>query len=411
VVSNILISNSYGDAIQWIERNHISEDHTTSELSPKIKESLNTNLKEKRFVFLGEPDHYFEEKYSYRLKFIEHLLTMDYFHILDEMGFQDGRMVNSYLETGDENYLNKIGLYGFKYSSPLFASKSTFVKSAKRYMRKLRELKLRYPKLRYGGFDLDIGPGNAYLLFDHYYLQLSQYSDFNTFYLHLEASKGSPNLDDKIFNLESAQSELVRVDQKLAKVLNLEDYTLFKNSMRNFLSSFIFQKGFENYSSELFAWREYRMFENMEYIFKSSNIKNEKIIMLGHNGHLTKVTKDVREVGGEEHWYTIGTWLSEKFPNEVYAIWSLIGKGRHRGHGCPPRKSCDFSSPVNTLEYDLLNINSDKSLYFTVSKKNFSGNDGIYNTYVNGIQVTEGPLAKQVDAIYFIPVVRDLQKN
>ena len=63
----------------------------------------------KRFVFLGEPDHFIVEKYPFRLLFIQHLLGRGWRHVGMETGRSVGWRVDRYLETGDASDLSTEG--------------------------------------------------------------------------------------------------------------------------------------------------------------------------------------------------------------------------------------------------------------------------------------------------------------
>jgi erythromycin esterase len=395
-------------AIDEIRENAIKSQINLNSLNKDESNFLNKGILDKKFVFLGEADHFFEEKYAYRLKFIEFLLSKGYTHILDEMGISDGEMVQRYLETGNEDYLKKVGLYGFKYGQPLAESSRKFVLSSKRYLRKLRKLKQKYPGLIYGGFDLDMYPGTTYLQLDEFFERNKK--------TYLEKLKVLINVSKKhsgqlqAITLDTAYKNFLNIKNKLANDLSKKDLIHLELILRNFLRSVELREKFKT-GKDIFnvlAWREEQMFKNM--IARSElDPEDQKYILLGHNGHLTKTVKDYRDLNGVQQWYAIGSWVNDNYPNQSYAIWSLIGHGEHSGHGCEGGKTCYFSAPKNTLEYELLKIENKNTLLVSTQLESFSNENRIIKTLVNGIEILEGPLADQADAIYFIPEVSDVR--
>lgn len=387
--------------------NAIHSEISSATLSDLEKEFLKPNVKGKRFVYLGESDHYFEEKFTYRLKFIEYLLSQGFSHILDELGVSDGEMVQRYLETGDEDYLKQVGLYGFQYGKPLGESKRNFVISSKRYMRKLRSLKLKYPSLVYGGFDLDMVPGTAYLQLDDFFSKY-QFPFLENFKELVERSKSFEG-EEQLKLLKKSYSVFLSLKPKLKIQLGELEFVHFELIFRNFVASIEMRERFlpANYSRKDLDWREKQMFKNMLARFQLDPAE-QKYVLLGHNGHLTKTVEQYKNLNGVQQWYAIGSWISDRFPDQVYAIWSLIGRGEHSGHGCEERKTCYFSSPRSTLEYKLLGYEAEKTLLFSTQLPRFLQSKKLVKTYVNGIEILEGPLALQADAIYFIPKVNDV---
>lgn len=390
-----------------IQENAIASDIYSASLSQEEKNFLDPKIKDKRFVFLGEPDHYFEEKFSYRLKFIEHLLSQGFTHILDEMGVSDGEMVQNYLETGDEDYLKKLGLYGFKYGQALTESDRNFVRSSKRYLRKLRLLKLKHPKLIYGGFDLDIYPGTAYLQLDDFFKKY-KFAFLNEFENSVNLSKSFSG-GERLERLRKAYKDFLKVKYRLSRYLEEKELIHFQLILRNFVASVEIRERFStsNYSKEDLVWREEQMFKNMLARFQLDPAQ-QKYVLLGHNGHLTKTVDQYLDLNGVQQWYAIGTWINDHFPKQAFGIWSLIGQGEHSGHGCENKETCYFSSPESTLEYELLKIETERSLLFSTQLPSLKNSKELIKFFDSGSVIYQGPLSLQADAIYFIPRVSDV---
>ena len=75
-------------------------------LNERAQAALDRMLAGKRFVFLGEPDHFIVEKYPFRLLLIQHLFGRGWRHVGMETGRSVGWCVDRYLETGDASQLH-----------------------------------------------------------------------------------------------------------------------------------------------------------------------------------------------------------------------------------------------------------------------------------------------------------------
>ena len=385
------------------------KDDFDFELAAEITQSLTEDLKDKSIVFLGEADHYHYEKFLYRLRFIEKLAEMGYTNIYAEIGYADGIMVNRFLETGDEDYLKHVGLYGFVYGESLKYSNVNFIKEVVRYLKKLREIKLKFPSLKYHGFDLDMRPGTAFVFLDEY-LQKNRFKRRSTNTLlrvqtEISKAKKAIELEDKLKYIEKAYIIAKRdlnIDQEF-----LFHLVQFKNSLMYQIKSLVKGRSVETIYEDL-QWREDRMVEIMLHHEKKNYFK-EKSIYLGHNGHLSK--SNAANANGERYtyWDIIGAWITDRYKDQVFAIWELIATGEHSGHGCPNfYKTCDVKLIPESLE-DLIfnNIEKEYPLYFKNTKV-MHAFDNELKTTVQGDYTSKGKYSEYLDAYYFIPVVRDV---
>lgn len=401
----------------WIGNNHIIAP-LDEPMPDSLQNSLKASLVGKRMVFLGESDHYFHEKFKYRLKFIEQLLDQGFYNIIAELGLADGKMVNKYLETGDEDYLKKVGLYGFNYGHDLKYRKGNFTKELVRYYKKLRKLKEKYPQLTYTGFDLDAYPGTFLLEFEDFkntklYQELLRDTDFEEVVnLISDVQKNADNMrvypavNELIFLLQEALEKTILLPTKFTDLPEMKEFVF---DFRIFLDSVVFRRKMikKEYTSENFAWREKRMFQIMTKRFMEDP-RDHKYIFLGHNGHLVRT--DEPNAKGESYtsWATIGDWITDRNPDEVFAIWSFIGRGEHSGHGCPFGNTCSFEAKKDSLEEDLLKIASSKEIYFRNSSVIEKHEDEIFTLDAGTVEAW-GKYGSLADAFYFIPVVQDLK--
>ncbi len=149
--------------------------------TPQELRSISDDLERARVVFIGEPDHYIAEKYDYRLLLMRALFEHGYRHIGMEMGLSDGMRIDRYLETGDERYLDRVALYGYRGDArpdrasippPLEAVAGqpfydSFISEERAFLRRLREINAALgpgeERLHWFGWDIDVtAPGGGY---------------------------------------------------------------------------------------------------------------------------------------------------------------------------------------------------------------------------------------------------------
>jgi erythromycin esterase-like protein len=67
----------------------------------------------------------------------------------------------------------------------------------------------------------------------------------------------------------------------------------------------------------------------------SDNNISKKLVLLGHNMHLTKKSDQITSFNlcGQQvpMWNSVGTYIAEKFRDQVFSVWMLCGSGTHSG--------------------------------------------------------------------------------
>lgn len=389
--SILIFNNAYATDYHGIVHDSLPDTLYESDFSQDLKNILSKLSNNKNVIFLGESDHYFSEKYDYRLKFIRFYLDQGIYNLVDEMGQEDAYWVNEYLNSGNEELLNYLGLYGFRYGKEPRDSKRKFVIASKLYLKELYKLKQKYPKLNYAGFDLDMSPGNFFLRFDRLSTQLNKCS--SKLIDLIENSKTDRSI------IKTAYSYFKKNEQKIASCLGNMLHIEFSHYLYNFMQSLRFPQMLKEDVMKALAWRERRMFEYADKRHKNS----ERFIYMGHNGHLMKNGDEFVDLSGNRLWYTIGEYLNRdlKIPN--LGIWSIFAKGTHSGHGCPQGGDCYFEAPSETFEANIYKLNSKENLLIKTNSKYFDGSK--FLTYENGIDPYKTSFKKETDLIYFIPEI------
>jgi len=145
---------------------------------------LDPLVTEKRFAYVGEPDHFIHEKYAYRLLMLKYLAGRGFTHLGEEIGASDGMRIDRFLGTGDESHLERIAIYG--YSGAIRTDRddtptgilrdsfgaayptAQFAAEQKRFAHGIREIGAHLEsaesgsRLHFFGFDIDALPGGGY---------------------------------------------------------------------------------------------------------------------------------------------------------------------------------------------------------------------------------------------------------
>ncbi len=151
--------------LAWARRSAIPMPASHEELlSDRAQGALGGILEGKRFVFLGEPDHFIVEKYPFRLTLIQYLFGRGWRHVGMETGRSVGWRVDRYLETGDASCLSTEGAESPSPADLAIHDKTLeFVEAHEEnaFPEQLRQINERRApgtaRLHYWGYDLDLG--------------------------------------------------------------------------------------------------------------------------------------------------------------------------------------------------------------------------------------------------------------
>lgn len=102
--------------VTWVDEHAVHFNYSIDwhNVNPDDLSFLDNFFEGKRIVYLGESDHWVNQKYDYRLILIRYLFNKGWRRIGMEMDFCDGKHIDRYLETGDSSHLERIALYGYK---------------------------------------------------------------------------------------------------------------------------------------------------------------------------------------------------------------------------------------------------------------------------------------------------------
>jgi erythromycin esterase-like protein len=154
------------------------------------------------------------------------------------------------------------------------------------------------------------------------------------------------------------------------------------------------------------AAREKVMQRHVKFILSQMK-PNDKLVLMGHNRHLSKESGLIKKVGsaspGGYHGPSLGTYINRLLPDQVFSIWLLHGQGL----GSQPY--AELKNEYTIIPGTLNSILSEVASNFLILTsgvpllKNEIDITGIYNA------VFRTSIAKQADAIFFIREVSPLR--
>lgn len=335
------------DFVEWVRESAINLRTTEWDKIDSSKLSaLEETFKGKRFVYLGEPDHGIHEKYDYRLILIRYLFENGWRHIGVEAGFSDGKKLDRYLETGDTAHIDAHyqrharqgrddrakGVPGAR--DPEFLA---ILRSEKTwFLEQLRSLSESHsPKsarLHWFGFDLDSSPGGGYadaetLLRPHESQPLIQ-----SILQRLALVDGETRMQE-VRRLRDLLEFLHRNGAELRQCLGTTHTRELQRSIRCLADSFRFTEALQA-EPDSPEWRQ-SMAKREEIMCRQLDewidglSPTDKVILLGHNLHLARNSTAIRVEGTPIGRRNIGTYLADRFPDQVCSIWMFYDRGRH----------------------------------------------------------------------------------
>jgi erythromycin esterase-like protein len=394
-------------------------------------------LEGKRFVFLGEPDHFFIEKYSFRLTFIQYLFANGWQHLAMENGRSVGWRIDQYLKTGDASYwhfdlprnphnpldaatLGRMSEFIGRYEY------SSFPEQLRQISESCEDVTSR---LHYMGFDLDLGVplGSAKPI----RLLLEKYTQDKQIKGILRSLNELTELstDQQLAQVEAIQGDVTAQTDTLTKALGQETFEELQSWMCFLHDSITAEKRprMKQDPRGHRLWRAERERLMMRYLDKIVDglDGDEKIILMGHNGHLSKDAANLYNhpqqnlFWGVRSWFralgygmwakihrcpldlpggSVGTHLHQRFPDKVLAIWTFYGQGQLMGPN-GPINICLHNDTIESLlaqvgDRFLLPLdNVDPRAQAVLTNANFRWASGRY---------ASANLTAQTDAIYFI---------
>lgn len=423
---------SQGAFLSWAKQAAIPMPASPEEpMSDEALAAIGRLLEGKRFVFLGEPDHYLIEKFPYRLTFIQHLFGRGWRHVGFECGRSMGWRLDQYIETADTSFLPGSRVEdGYDYRRA-FGHMIDFVeRHESAFYKQLHELSESRPegepRLRFFGFDFDLGDPLAAV--EPIQALLTGHEHDDHIREVLEALKHS-EVTRRSTQVEVIQKNLAKQEEGFIKLLGenlFHQVESWLRTLRFSVAAVNRPRQAQNQSGHRLwrAEREKMMMEHMDETI-AVHAPEDKFILLGHDGHLSKDASNLYNrpqrstFWGYRSWFralgyainekvtcrpldtyggSVGSHIHDRFPGQVLSIWMLYGQGQLMGRDGP----IDVRLHGDTVESLLAQVgdrfllpleSADSGARDVLSRANFRWAGGYY---------ASADLAAQADAIFFV---------
>ena len=366
-----------------------------------------------RVVMLGEPDHYVHEKYRYQLLFVRYLFEKGWRQIGFEMGRTGGKRLQRYLESGDEKWLpgNDPAATGRPAPTGILAfdPRAEWLlndrRERARFMRVLRALNETRPRgtspLHVFGFDVDFFATEGYAEVDALIGTdptlapivgvLAEARDADELTQALQVDRASAWLvsqrDVVVASLgEARTNELTASLRCLADSLRFNAVSLHEPSA--------------DALDAAYAIREHTMFRQMDERLRDTN---DKIVLIGHNMHLSKASSSIRFGIDRPMWPSVGTYLANQLGDRAFGVWMLYARGEHGAVKCRDR-GCVVAPPADIVEGTLAKLGPLRM--FVVDRRHRRPTSWFESVrFIQNGQLGTGALGAQADLIVFVEEV------
>lgn len=360
-------------------------------------ESINSNIKDKRILILGEVGHGDGKTFDIKSKLIDFLnANNEYDVVLEGMGFLDAAVLQGVLPPLciDSNYLDVANTWNALWSQS--KETSSMVEA------------MRNGNVRYWGMDCQPSLSDYFLI---PYLQASSPSvsgvlEGNVFdslmAIHSRIIGMDTTLVDNDFNYFDSKMNQIR--KALDEETDLEKKGILDMAIDNALAFSEQSKlGFVSWEAqnEGINIRDRQMAENVEWYL--NRFPERKVIIWTANFH---GAKQINQIGyGKEpdpdlykKFVLLGEYLEKSFPNQVYSLAFTSGGGNT---GYFYTNNCTDIVPDSTSIEFQLNRRGKEYGYCDLSK-NRDWTDKDFNSTLLGYDCKTGKWSKVYDGIYFI---------
>ena len=418
-------AQALNDFKTWAAERAIHLDLAASpEDNARKLEVLNPMLSGKRLAFIGEPDHFIHEKYPYRHLVLEYLAARGFTRVGEELSRTDGVRIDNFIATGDGSHLDRIATYGYRGGlrsdrddTPTGVLKDAysdkypvehFRAEQIRFAQAARETSQRVARMRFFGFDVDALPGCAYEDL-HAILEPVRADSLVDSMLTALTRVPGESIDDEIRRLDTVVATFTSEREYLPIVLGIgvaREAAYIAEWLRDsftYLRSIIPISRWEDLNPAM-AHRELMMHREVMSQLESAGV-DEKIALLSHNVHLCRDMSAIAGMtaaagpGGKSA-PPLGDFLSRRFPNAVFSIWMLIGKGRDRQTMTPLTDRIELVP--GTLNATLAEIGECFVLPIDRADRRARMLQTPTRMMMDGNSSVTTPAAAQADAIFFI---------
>ncbi len=319
------------DFLEWIKQHAIHIEPW--EMNAELTRYLDKALEGKRILFIGEPGHFFSEKYDVQLMLIRYLATKGYNDVfLEGIGASMAPVLDQYVSAGLE--AKKESVEKAKYRKQVLSGSSSTKESEFRRrlsasqrrffdgLRKISEsLRDGQGPLRIHPVDIDMIPGGCYHSIGGL---LAKYPDQKSLDpIRKLAQKNYSETPRQVVNRLEKLKSLVS-DLKTANPVASIDLLQLRNYTDCLLEStvFVVTRQEDGRLDRALVRREPAMFRQAKFALDAIS-PDAKAIMIAHNNHLSKIGADISRARDP----SVGEMIAQQYPGEVFSIWMLYDHG------------------------------------------------------------------------------------
>ncbi len=355
--------------------------------------TLDTILRDKKLVLLGEVNHGVREIFVARNDLIQHLhQALGFEVILFECGLGEQAYVDLHRERLSPKTMTR-SLFGV-WHTEAFQELAGYIKQH---------------QIPTSGFDVQqSGGGGFYKLLEE--LATTHALDTMLFHdLEIRFNQLKRQLYDRKINYDSiapSKQQLVadyQVFQSEIKQLNIpknnKSYLLIQRTIDNRVYFLDYMGAFFKHKDYHKRWadRDSMMAGNIHWLVNTI-YPDKKIIIVAHNYHIAK---------HNEKESVMGAFLQEKYADEMYAIGIFSGPGKHTNNRHWPIEMEKPDSKRLDIQHIIKNQNA-RVGFLPISKKQISQNPWlnkkivVNNSFIDLVRGDQVILAKQYDGIILI---------
>ena len=303
------------------------------ERNDALEQYLDQALEGRRIVYIGEPGHFYTEKYAVQLLLIRHLVQRGYRHIFQEgLGASMAQAFDDFVQTGQRpgqgrpsgvsedqvRYQQRAfeGWSGAK--TPEFQRRVSAERS--RFFEQIHQLNRSLPEgsapIRVHPLDIDMLPGGCYHGITQLLDQYASVPEARLLRALAEKQAGETRQE------EVARLERLREAVEQHPVGQLDFLTAPHRSQLQKLSDclvesivFLETARTDGKLDRALVRREPAMFRQVQYVLEQLPA-DEGVIMIAHTNHLSKIGSDTLRARDP----SVGELIDQAYPGQVFSI-------------------------------------------------------------------------------------------
>ena len=405
--------------VEWVKATAITVKRW--KMNPDLEAYLDRALEGKRIVFIGEPGHFYTEKYDIQLLLIRHLVSRGYRHIFQEgLGASMAPAFDEFVQTGtrpgsgeEQGVAEDVVRYRERAFAGWEGAKNPeFVKRVSaeriRFFAHIHELNGSLPEgsppIRVHALDIDMLPGGCYHSISNALAGHAEETALEPI-RRLAARVEGETAKEEIKRLEGLRDLLEENPGGLLDAMPTEEREGLRKYADCLVESIVFLETARSDGKldRALVRREPAMFRQVQFVLGKLP-PEAKVIMLAHTNHLAKVGADTLRARNP----SVGEMIDRAYPDQVSSIWMLHDRGELLNPMNPDLFELLESDPARVESlmakagstYVLPLGTSGPGEQYLATKRNYS----YFSWYETGT------LTLQTDAIFFLDEISPLHE-